>query len=113
MSAPGSSCLGPVGAALVAALVVLLCALIAMLALDGTLRARLAARGWLMYTLPGCAACTQQLRILGPSLTYSPTRVCLAGTPDCPDAFPTWRNVRTGEVRVGVQGAAALRAMAA
>lgn len=104
---------------LATALIVVMCALVVWLAWGGRTSAdRLAARGWELFTLPGCGACTQQLRLLGGAMTYRPTYVCGRAPPgrreqECPGVYPTWRNAATGEVRTGVQDAAALREMMA
>ena len=102
------------------ALVVVLCALIIWLLWAGHTRAHhLSNRGWVLYLAPGCDACRRQMAILGVDFGYSPAFMCgIDGAAadraaDCPDRFPFWRNIRTGEVRVGVQDAAALRDMAA
>ena len=100
------------------ALILLLCILIVWIAWGGgwTLADRLVSSGWELFTLPGCGACTTQLTILDSNMHYGASYVCGLNPPGvregmCPDAFPTWRNMKTGEVRTGVQDAAALKAM--
>ncbi len=87
----------------------------------GALASALAARWWTLSTLRGCGYCDQQLRILGGKRAVQrdglPLVICAGDVSDPPPcgeaaAFPYWRNLRTAEVRAGVQGISQLRAMA-
>jgi hypothetical protein len=97
-----------------AALVAVLCIVIVWLVGAGqSRRHHLSNRGWMLYLLQGCSACDRQLDILGAG-GYSPARIC-GGSDDeqhrCPQAFPAWANLLTGETRTGVQDDAALNEM--
>ncbi len=72
--------------------------------------ARLAAAGWVLYTLPGCGYCARQLEALGVE-TYPAQVVCGRGRCAGVGAYPTWKNTRTGEVRTGLQTAQQLGQM--
>ena len=72
---------------------------------------RLANRGWVLYTKPGCGYCTRQLAELGGPY---PRQIDCSGTnPLCAhiSSFPTWVNSRTRDTRVGLQSREELLAM--
>jgi hypothetical protein len=81
---------------------------------------RVAARGWTLYTVPGCSWCKKQLRELG---EYPKLVICGAapgvpndqGTPflcSSISGFPFWANDTTRVTRTGFQDAESLEQMA-
>jgi hypothetical protein len=122
---PGGSYFMP---AVVAALVLVLIVLLVARQTSQGLANSLAARGWVLYTRPGCPYCTKQLDELGLTgkKTYPRTVVCgsapaLTGAgdgakraqPTCEavSGVPFWFNVRTAASRTGLQNRKALEHM--
>ena len=105
---------------LAAALITVLCLIVVWLIWAGQGRNHhLSNRGWMLYMLPNCQACKAQMEIIGSrDGGYSPAYLCgIDGSAadenaKCPAQFPTWVNLRTGAVRVGVQDSDALDEMA-
>jgi hypothetical protein len=85
------------------------------------LAASLAARGWYLYTRPGCSYCTKQLAVLN-TAAYPKQVVCVGvqsspsgvrGPYTCMDvkAFPFWANEHTQATRTGLQNRQQLESM--
>jgi len=82
----------------------------------------LAQKGWTVYLRKGCGACDAQVKhlagfssyvVYGPDGTVLENRAKGALVPyGTIKGFPHWHNSSTGEVRTGLQDAAALKVMA-
>jgi hypothetical protein len=87
-------------------------AIFTMIAMAGAEARELADRGWVLYYIPGCIYCRQQIRALGAGAFFTKMRNCNTAAPgECDGivSYPTWRNTITRQVHPGLIPRAALR----
>lgn len=81
-----------------------------------SLEARLAEKGWVVYFMKGCGHCEHQKQLLpglfGETGTGAWVQCGDGGNCQGIQAFPFWKNSRTGDSRVGFQDMLSLQRMA-
>lgn len=109
--------------ALIVTVIIVLIVVIAYIVMSTKkLAARLTKCGWVLYMMKGCTYCEKQMMLIEgfkQYILYDSDGKYLGGYTDKPlvsfleaGGFPYWKNMKTGEIRSGMQDVAALEVMA-